>query len=150
MRFSAIKKAMQLVLFMLLAACLALVVTNGQASAATYQASETANVNQAQDGVAGCANWSDANGGECYDWAVTIPSTPYGCADWDAQDQVCTAWTGASNIEYPTVSIYIYGLRYQCTDWNSHRHACTHWKRGNNDFSRRSVHIHNYGKDYEN
>jgi hypothetical protein len=142
MRFSAVKRAMQLVLFTFLVACFALVVTNGQASAATYQANATASANQPLDGVSGCADWSNANGGECYDWAVTVPSTPIGCTSWDGQE--CTAWSGAGNIDYPTVTVYIYGSRYQCTDWNSHHHACTHWKRGNNDFSRKAIHVHHY------
>jgi len=141
MRFSTVKKAMQLVLFTLLVGCLALVATNGQAFAATYQTNGTAAVNQPLDAPAGCANWDAANG-ICYYWAVTVPTTPVGCASWDAQDQVCTAWVGT--IDYPTVTTYIYGLRYQCTDWNSHLHECTHWKRGNNDFSRRAIHVHHF------
>jgi hypothetical protein len=143
--FSSVKRAMQLVLFTLLMGCLALVVTNGQASAATYQAAATANVNQSLDGISGCADWSDANGGTCYYWAVTIPVVPVGCTSWDAQDQVCTAWEGT--IYYPTVTTYIYGLRYQCTDWDSHHHVCKHWEHGNNDFSRKKFHVHHYKSD---
>ena len=141
MRFSIVKKAMQLVLFTLLVGCLALVTSNGQASAATYQANGTAAANQSQSAPAGCSDWDAANG-ICYYWSVSVPTTPVGCDSWDAQAQECTAWAGT--IDYPTVTTYIYGLRYQCTNWNSHLHACTHWKRGNNDFSRKAVHVHHF------
>jgi hypothetical protein len=142
MRFSSVKRAMQLVLFTLLLGCVALVITGGQASAATYQANGTAAVNQPLDGIAGCTDWSDANGGVCYNWAVTIPTMPVGCTSWDAQAQVCTDWSGTIN--YPTVTTYIYGLRYQCTSWDSKHQVCTHWERGNNDFSRKAIHVHHY------
>src|SRR5713226_3125955 len=139
MRFSSVKKAMRLVLFTLLVGFLALFVTNGQVSAATYQANGTAAINQPLAAPPGCTSWNGATG-VCYYWALTIPTTPAGCTSWDGQAQVCTAWT--DDITYPTVTTYIYGSRYQCSSWNSRHHVCTHWKRGNNNFSRRAIHVH--------
>jgi hypothetical protein len=148
MQFSTVKKAARLVLFTFLVGCLALLFTNGQASAATYQAAAPANVNQSLDGVAGCADWSDANGGACYYWAVTIPVIPVGCTDWDAQDQVCTAWV--NYVIYPGVPTYVYGARYDCTSWNSKHHVCTHWKVNHNDFYRKEIHGHHYKNNDDN